>query len=55
MKCYVKESKKSERYHELREAANIPEEFIEGENRTTLFGLRAYGVPIGSEILSRND
>ena len=50
MKCYIKESKKSEMHHELREAANIPKEFIEGENGTTLFGLRAYGVPIGSEI-----
>ena len=50
MKCYIKESKKSEIYHELREAANIPEGFIEGEDGTTLFGLRAYGVPIGSEI-----
>ncbi len=37
-------------YYELREAANIPEGFIEGEDGTTLFGLRAYGVPIGSEI-----
>jgi len=37
-------------YHELREAANIPEGFIEGEDGTTLFGLRAYGVPIGSEV-----
>ena len=36
--------------HELREAANIPEGFTEGEDRTTLFGLRAYGVPIGSEV-----
>jgi len=50
MKCYIKESKKSEVYHELREAANIPEGFIEGEDGTTLFGLRAYGVPIGSEV-----
>jgi len=50
MKCYFKESKKSEMYHELREAANIPEGFTEGEDRTTLFGLRAYGVPIGSEV-----
>jgi len=49
MKCYIKESKKSEMYHELREAANIPEGFTEGEDGTTLFGLRAYGVPIGSE------
>jgi len=50
MKCYIKESKKSEMYHLLREAANIPEGFIEGEDGTRLFGLRAYGVPIGSEI-----
>ena len=50
MKCYIKESKKSEMYHELREAANISEGFIEGEDGTRLFGLRAYGVPIGSEI-----
>ena len=50
MKCYIKESKKSEMYHELREAANISEGFIEGEDATRLFGLRTYGVPIGSEI-----
>ena len=50
MKCYTKESKKSVIYHELRKAANIPEGFIEGEDGTRLFGLRAYGVPIGSEI-----
>ena len=37
---------KSEIYHELREAANILEGFIEGEDGTTLFGLRAYEVPI---------
>ena len=48
MKCYIKESKKSEMYHELREAANIPEGFIEGEDGTRLSGLRAYGVPIGN-------
>ncbi len=36
--------------HELRGAANIPEGFIEGEDGTRLFGPRAYGVPIGSEI-----
>jgi len=36
--------------HELREAANIPEGFIEGEDGARLFGLRAYGVPIGSEL-----
>jgi len=29
---------------------NIPEGFTEGEDGTTLFDLRAYGVPIGSEI-----
>jgi len=28
MKCYIKESKKSEMYHGLREAANIPEGFV---------------------------
>jgi len=50
MKCYIKESKKSEIYHELREAANIPEGFTESEDGTTLFGLRAYGIPIGSEV-----
>jgi len=50
MKYYIKEPKKSEIYHELREAANIPEGFTEGEDGTTLFGLRAYGVPIGSEV-----
>jgi len=50
IKCYIKESKKSEMYHELREAANIPEGFIEGEDGTRLFGLRAYGLQIGSEI-----
>ena len=37
-------------YHELREAANIPEGFTEGEDGTRLFGLRTYGVPIGSEV-----
>jgi len=50
MKCYVKESKKSEIYHELREAANIPEGLTECEDGTTLFSLRAYGVPIGNEV-----
>jgi len=50
MKCYIKESKKSEIYHQLREAANIPEGVTEGEDGATLFGLRAYGVPIGSEV-----
>ena len=50
MKCYIKESKKSEIYRELREAANIPEGSTEGEDGTTLFGLRAYGVPIGSKV-----
>ena len=50
MKCYIKESKEFEIYHELREAANIPEGFTEGEDGTTLFGRRAYGVPIGSEV-----
>jgi len=50
MKCYIKESKKSEIYHELREAANIPEGSTESEDGTTLFGLRTYGVPIGSEV-----
>ena len=45
-----KDSKKSEIYHELREAANIPEEFTEGEDGTRLFGLKAYGVPNGSEV-----
>ncbi len=42
MKCYIKESKKSKMYHELRKAANILEGYIEG----TLFGLRSYEVPI---------
>ena len=50
MKCYIKESKKSEIYRELREAANIPEGSTESEDGTTLLGLRAYGVPIGSEV-----
>jgi len=50
MKCYIKESEKSEMYHELREAVNIPEGFIEGEDWATLFGRRAYGFPIRSEI-----
>jgi len=50
MKCYIKKSKKSEIYHELREAANIPEGFTECEDGTRLFGLRAYEVPIGSEV-----
>jgi len=50
MKCYIKESKISEIYHELREAANIPDGFTEGEDGTTLFGLRAYGVSIGSDV-----
>jgi len=50
MKCYIKESKKSEIYHELREAAYIPEGFTEGEDGTMLFDLRTYRVPIGSEV-----
>jgi len=50
MNCYVKETKKSETYHELREAANIPEGFAEGEDGTRLFCRRSYGVPIGSEV-----
>jgi len=50
MKCYIKESKKSEVYRELREAANIPDGSTESEDGTTLFGLHAYGVPIGSEV-----
>ena len=54
MKCYIKESKKSEMYHELREAANIPEGFIEGEDGTRLSGLRAYGVQSEVKSSSRN-
>ena len=46
MKCYIKESKKSKMYHELRKAANILEGYIEGKDGTTLFGLRSYEVPI---------
>jgi len=38
------------KYHELREAANISEGSTEGEDGTRLFVLRAYGVPIGSEV-----
>ena len=34
----------------LLEAANIPEGFTEGEDGTRLFGLRACGIPIGSEV-----
>ena len=50
MKCFIKESKTSEMYHDLREAANIPEGFIEGEDEARLFGLRAHGVPIRSKF-----
>ena len=49
MKCYIKESKKIEIYHELREATNSPEGSTESEDGTMIFCLRAYGVPIGSE------
>ena len=37
-------------YHGLRKAANILEGFIEGEDGTTLFGLRSYGVQIESVV-----
>jgi len=50
MKCCIWKPK-SEIYHELREGANIPEGFTEGEDGTRLFGLRAYGVPIRSEAV----
>ncbi len=49
LKRYIKESKNSETYHELREAADIPKVFTEGENGTRLFGLRAYGIHTGGE------
>jgi len=49
MKCHIKETQKSKIYHELRETAIIPEDFIEGENGTRFLGLRAYELPIGKE------
>ena len=49
LKWFIKESKESEIYHELREAANILKVFTEGEDGTRLFGLRAYGILTGGE------
>ena len=46
-KCYMKESRKNQAYHEAK--GNIEEGSIKDDEGNILKGLRVYGIPIGSE------
>jgi len=49
MKCFIAEEHRNETYHQASEATGIAEGIIENENGDTFYGVKAYGVPIGTK------
>jgi len=49
MKCFIAEKHRNETYHQAREASGIAEGIIKIENGDIFYGVKAYGVPIGTK------
>jgi len=49
MKCFIAEEHRNKTYHQAREATGIAEEIIESESGDISYGVKAYGVPIGTK------
>ena len=49
MKCFIDEEHRNKTYHQAREATGIAEGTVENENGETFYGVKAYGVPIGTK------
>ena len=49
MKCFIDEEHRNETFHQAREATGIAEGTLENENGETRYGVKAYGVPIGTK------
>jgi len=49
MKCFINEEHRNETYHQAKEATGIAEGNVEDENGEAFYGVKAYGVPIGTK------
>ena len=45
-KCYIHEDHRTIGYHELR--GDIPEGYVDGNNSSKAYGIKVYGIPLGS-------
>ena len=48
MKCYIDATHRNDAFQQVRQAAGIAEGSIVNEDGDTLYGVKVYGVPIGS-------